>query len=90
MRGTGALEEGHATSLYWQGVCRLLPPQRFPGRVHRGAADPFNTLLNYGHFRKFNQSLENRFFAEFGVPFANMGQVSFSLSPFFLRAKPAG
>jgi CRISPR-associated protein Cas1 len=47
--------EGRAASLYWQGVCLLLPPQLFPGRVHQGAADPFNTLLNYGYGILYSQ-----------------------------------
>ncbi|HLH80967.1 MAG TPA: hypothetical protein VKV29_11880 [Chthonomonas sp.] len=53
MRSTGALEEGHATSLYWQGVCRLLPPQRFPGRVHQGGqptrSTPCSTTATLGN-----------------------------------------
>ncbi|HLI47387.1 MAG TPA: CRISPR-associated endonuclease Cas1 [Chthonomonas sp.] len=47
--------EGRAASLYWQGVCLLLPPQLFPGRVHQGAADPVNALLNYGYGILYSQ-----------------------------------
>lgn len=40
--------EAHAASEYWQGFAALLEPRYdFPGREHRGASDPVNSLLNY-------------------------------------------
>jgi CRISPR-associated protein Cas1 len=43
--------EGRAGHLYWQGVAAVLAARLpdWPGRVHRGAADPFNAALNYGY-----------------------------------------
>lgn len=40
--------EAHAASHYWQAFAALLDPRHaFPGREHRGASDPVNSLLNY-------------------------------------------
>lgn len=42
--------EGNAASVYWSAVAKLLKNKvAFPGRLHRGAADPVNSLLNYGY-----------------------------------------
>ncbi|NSW58682.1 MAG: CRISPR-associated endonuclease Cas1 [Armatimonadetes bacterium] len=42
--------EGRAGSVYWEAVWKLLPPELSPGkRVHQGATDPINVLLNYGY-----------------------------------------
>ncbi len=42
--------EGTAGRLYWDGVRQILGERLgFPGRRHCGAADPFNSLLNYGY-----------------------------------------
>ncbi len=42
--------EGRAANVYWQMV-KILTSDKidFPGREHRGASDPFNSLLNYGY-----------------------------------------
>ncbi len=42
--------EGGAARVYWRGVSALLEgAAAFEGRTGRGAADPVNALLNYGH-----------------------------------------
>jgi CRISPR-associated protein Cas1 len=42
--------EGVAGRLYWQGFKMLVEDKaEFMGRVHRGADDPLNALLNYGY-----------------------------------------
>ena len=42
--------EGVAGRLYWQGVKAIIESKsEFNGRVHQGAADIFNALLNYGY-----------------------------------------
>jgi len=42
--------EGVAGRLYWQGVRTIVESKtEFMGRVHQGAADTFNALLNYGY-----------------------------------------
>jgi len=42
--------EGVAGRLYWQGVRTIVESKtEFMGRVHQGAADAFNALLNYGY-----------------------------------------
>jgi CRISPR-associated protein Cas1 len=42
--------EGVAGRLYWQGFKMILEDKiEFMGRVHRGAEDPLNALLNYGY-----------------------------------------
>ncbi|HEY6350141.1 MAG TPA: CRISPR-associated endonuclease Cas1 [Candidatus Angelobacter sp.] len=42
--------EGVAGRLYWEGVKAIVESKaEFAGRVHQGASDPFNSLLNYGY-----------------------------------------
>lgn len=42
--------EGRAGALYWEAVGALIGDKiSFEGREHRGAKDPFNSLLNYGY-----------------------------------------
>lgn len=42
--------EGVAGRLYWEGVKAIIESKaEFNGRVHQGAADTFNALLNYGY-----------------------------------------
>ena len=42
--------EGHAGRVYWMAVAAILPDEYgWPGRAGRGAADPLNSLLNYGY-----------------------------------------
>jgi CRISPR-associated protein Cas1 len=42
--------EGVAGRLYWQGFKMIVEAKaEFMGRVHRGADDPLNALLNYGY-----------------------------------------
>ncbi|WP_242836818.1 CRISPR-associated endonuclease Cas1 [Desulfotomaculum nigrificans] len=50
VRGQIMSAEGRAGNLYWQGI-KLLTAGKidFPGREHAGAADPMNSLLNYGY-----------------------------------------
>jgi CRISPR-associated protein Cas1 len=42
--------EGVAGRLYWEGVKAIVESKaEFAGRIHQGASDPFNSLLNYGY-----------------------------------------
>ncbi len=42
--------EGRAAQKYWTAIGRIIPTDlNWPGREHRGAIDPFNSLLNYGY-----------------------------------------
>ncbi len=42
--------EGRAAQKYWAAIGRIIPSDlNWPGREHRGATDPFNSLLNYGY-----------------------------------------
>ena len=42
--------EGAAGRLYWEAVKTIVENKaEFAGRIHQGAADPFNSLLNYGY-----------------------------------------
>jgi CRISPR-associated protein Cas1 len=42
--------EGVAGRLYWDGVKAIVESKaEFAGRIHQGASDPFNSLLNYGY-----------------------------------------
>jgi CRISPR-associated protein Cas1 len=42
--------EGVAGRLYWEGVKAIVENKvEFAGRIHQGASDPFNSLLNYGY-----------------------------------------
>ncbi len=50
VRGNYLSIEGRASNYYWQGVKELIDEDiEFPGREHRGAKDPVNSLLNYGY-----------------------------------------
>ncbi len=43
-------KEAEAARIYWSAIASILPDKfGFPGRVTRGARDPFNMLLNYGY-----------------------------------------
>lgn len=56
VRGQIMSAEGRAGNLYWQGVKLLIEDKvDFPGRQHRGAADPVNSLLNYGYGMLYRQ-----------------------------------
>lgn len=56
LRGRLLSVEGRASQTYWQGFQDLLVSEvQFPGREHRGAADPVNSLLNYGYGILYNQ-----------------------------------
>ncbi len=56
VRGQIMSVEGRAGNLYWQCV-KLLTEDKmdFPGREHRGAVDPVNSLLNYGYGMLYRQ-----------------------------------
>lgn len=42
--------EGVAGRIYWEGVRTIIESKaEFKGRVHQGASDAFNSLLNYGY-----------------------------------------
>src|SRR5207248_3345274 len=42
--------EGTAGRLYWDGVKAIVENKaEFAGRIHQGANDPVNSLLNYGY-----------------------------------------
>lgn len=42
--------EGNAGRIYWGAVAHVIPADyEWPGRKHRGATDPINSLLNYGY-----------------------------------------
>ncbi|MBN1427117.1 MAG: CRISPR-associated endonuclease Cas1 [Anaerolineae bacterium] len=42
--------EAHAAKKYWAGVALVVPESyAWPGRQTRGAADPVNSILNYGY-----------------------------------------
>lgn len=42
--------EARAAKAYWKAVKEILAPYvGFPGRKHKGAKDPVNTMLNYGY-----------------------------------------
>jgi CRISPR-associated protein Cas1 len=48
--------EGRAASLYWECFGALIAKKHeFPGREHRGASDPVNSLLNYGYGMLYTQ-----------------------------------
>lgn len=50
LRGELLSIEGRAAQAYWAAVKRVLPAElSWPGRVGRGAKDPFNGALNYGY-----------------------------------------
>ncbi len=50
LRATLLSAEGRAAQHYWAGLKLLVPGQlNWPGRLGRGARDPFNAALNYGY-----------------------------------------
>jgi CRISPR-associated protein Cas1 len=50
LRASFLSAEGRAGHIYWDLVGRLVDGKvDFPGREHRGAADPLNAMLNYGY-----------------------------------------
>lgn len=56
VRGQIMSVEGRAGNLYWEGIKTLTADKiDFPGREHRGAADPVNSLLNYGYGMLYQQ-----------------------------------
>ncbi|NLF67052.1 MAG: CRISPR-associated endonuclease Cas1 [Chloroflexi bacterium] len=56
MRGQLLSIEGRAAQKYWQGVRVVLPESlAWPGRLGRGARDPFNSALNYGYGILYSQ-----------------------------------
>ncbi len=56
LRGTLMSLEARAARYYWKSFADLVSPrQQFPGREHRGAADPVNSLLNYGYGMLYSQ-----------------------------------
>lgn len=56
VRGRVMSVEGRAGNHYWDGI-KILTCDRiiFPGREHRGASDPVNSLLNYGYGMLYQQ-----------------------------------
>ena len=49
-RGQVLAAEGNAARRYWDALRAVIPEEYgWPGRVGRGAADPVNSLLNYGY-----------------------------------------
>ena len=56
VRGQVMSVEGRAGNYYWEGI-KILTGDRivFPGREHRGASDPVNSLLNYGYGMLYQQ-----------------------------------
>ena len=56
VRGQVMSVEGRAGNHYWEGI-KILTGDRviFPGREHRGATDPVNSLLNYGYGMLYQQ-----------------------------------
>ncbi|QNB46144.1 CRISPR-associated endonuclease Cas1 [Thermanaerosceptrum fracticalcis] len=58
IRGQIMSVEGRVGNIYWDMVKLLTDGKiEFPGREHRGAGDPFNSLLNYG-YGILNQQIE--------------------------------
>ncbi|MEW5920392.1 MAG: CRISPR-associated endonuclease Cas1 [Bacillota bacterium] len=56
LRGQFLSIEGRASALYWDMVAHILEGKvDFPGREHRGAEDPFNSMLNYGYGILYSQ-----------------------------------
>ena len=48
--------EGASSRMYWEGVQAIVSKKReFMGRVHRGATDEVNSLLNYGYGILYSQ-----------------------------------
>ncbi|MEW6623317.1 MAG: CRISPR-associated endonuclease Cas1 [Bacillota bacterium] len=56
VRGQLLSIEGRASAIYWEQVALILEGKvEFPGREHRGAEDPFNSMLNYGYGILYSQ-----------------------------------
>ncbi len=56
VRGQLMSVEGRAGNIYWQGIKMLTSDKvDFPGREHRGSAEPVNSLLNYGYGMLYRQ-----------------------------------
>ncbi len=56
LRGQFLSVEGRASAIYWNQVALILEGKVvFPGREHRGAEDPFNSMLNYGYGILYSQ-----------------------------------
>lgn len=56
VRGQYLSVEGRASAIYWKQVAAILEGKvDFPGREHRGAEDPFNSMLNYGYGILYSQ-----------------------------------
>ena len=50
LRGQFLSVEGRASAIYWQQVGAILEGKvEFTAREHRGATDPFNSMLKYGY-----------------------------------------
>lgn len=56
VRGQIMSVEGRAGNHYWEGIKALTCDRIvFPGREHRGAEDPVNSILNYGYGMLYQQ-----------------------------------
>jgi len=56
LRGQFLSIEGRASHAYWQNIALILEGKiDFPGREHRGADDPVNSMLNYGYGILYSQ-----------------------------------
>lgn len=56
LRGQFLSVEGRVSNIYWQQVASILEGKVvFQGREHRGAEDPFNSMLNYGYGILYSQ-----------------------------------
>ena len=51
--------EGRFATCYWRIIGEMLPPEyHFLGRIHQGATDLVNVMLNYGYGILYNQTLQ--------------------------------
>lgn len=58
-RGKILAIEGNAASIYWDQVKNILQNHiTFPGRLHQGATDLFNSMLNYGYAILYSRAWE--------------------------------
>lgn len=58
-RGKILAIEGNAASIYWDQVRIILQHNiTFPGRLHQGATDLFNSMLNYGYAILYSRAWE--------------------------------
>lgn len=56
VRGQYLSVEGRVSAIYWKQVAAILEGKvDFHGREHRGAEDPFNSMLNYGYGILYSQ-----------------------------------